>query len=314
MKRTILILMVCTMILSGCGAADSRKTTQTSESSGSGSKIPDEDGEEGLEMLGVPLSSLKPFEEPGKAAIKEQLGVTVPREAQITYSEFDQSAQTLHFTWTIGEGNKEYTENTDYYSVSFEKADLKKGSGNILYVRSQGADALKLTQALADSAFSKLSSMLKVSVPEEYRIVSDISSYAGVRSVLFSWEPRKTVDVDEKKYHAGYEFVEADYTGGTLVYLESVMGAGEASGESGTEKGKYTEEEIKEMKKSAEAFLSSNQFQTSGYVKYDVEHPLDKGNVLFYYRYQDEKYQTMIVYVNAKNNIVGFALSPGSLS
>lgn len=303
MKKIVVpIIILCSVMLSACNDKTSQKLSSNSDFDGTVLEV-NADGNmnnsDSVE-LGVPLSSLSPYEEPAKVAIKEQLGVKVPGEAKITSSSFDKTDSSLIFTWTV-KGKNEYT---DYYSVSFNNVNIKKGTGDVIYVRSQGVAASMLTEKLTVSAINSFSNMLNTHIPEGSKLVVDISAYDGERSVSFNWwEPKQDMKATVAKYCAGYEQVNSNYSDATLVLLETV------EEENLLNKGKYTDNEIQEMRKSAEAFTFSKKIKTSGYARYKIETPGERGNVAFYFNLKNNKYKSAIIYVNAKGKIVGFALS-----
>ena len=67
---------------------------------------------------------------------------------------------------------------------------------------------------------------------------------------------------------------------------------------------------IEAMQKTAQAFVDSQSMNISGYEKYSMEEWKESGKLSFYFNITDDRYQSVIVSVSAKNGVVGFALSP----
>lgn len=250
--------------------------------------------------LGVPPSLLSPFLRPAKEEIKKQLGITVPDEAQVTFSAHDREEASLNMTWTL----ETEQGSTDYFSAAFENVNISKGTGKPVYVRSQGTAAERLVKTLASNAKKALEVTLNAPVSKDNRLVAELSAYAGERTAVLQWEPAQNSAADATRYFAGYEQILKDYSGGTLVTLETVQEGKPLA------KGVYTEKQIEGMRQTARAFLTSQEIGAAEYVRYTVETPGEKGNAAFYFSRAEKDYPTVVVYVNAKEAVSGYALSP----
>lgn len=258
----------------------------------------DDRGGEEIE-LNVPLEQLAPFIAPAKTAIKEQLGIDVPADAHITFSEFNDYNNKLEFTWYGYSGLGDY-------SVTFQDVNLSAGTGTVIYVRTQGAEALALTSALALQAENAFAEMLGTPILPGSRLEATLSIDDGQRSVWFSWYPVPQLETSISPYAVCYEEVSKEYDEGTLVVLT-------------TEQKKCLilqddpdqSVEIEYMRAMAESFLSTQGMEDFDFLRYEKERDTDhrRGDAYFYFDLREGKYGIMTVSVNADGRVTGFFLN-----
>lgn len=248
--------------------------------------------------LEVSLEELEPFLEAARMAFKEQLGINVPDQARIDYSEVYKEDTALDFAWYDGKG-------LNYYSARFRHVDLHAGTGDIIYVRTYGSDAILLTRALAVQGEEAFSQILGRSIVPDSRLEVDLSIYDdGRRSVLLSWHPIPQLETGIDQYVAGYEDVNNTCDKGTLVLLETQPRKCRVIDE-------VTEQnpEVKSRRAAAELFLSNQGMEVADLLKVEKDHNKEEGQVYFCFQLTSGKYNIINVSVNADGEVTGFSLS-----
>jgi hypothetical protein len=175
----------------------------------------------------VPDELLLPYLVPAKEAIFKRLGVTVHEDAGIVFSEFDEELDMLNISWLYNGGaeNEDVYQNLDknrnYYSAGFNNVDLDKGTGTVVYVRTQGNTANERTETLSAQALKEFETQRGEPVPETLMLVTDMWEWDGTeRSVLFTWQQTADINMPYPTHTAGYDNVNADFTDGDLSFLE----------------------------------------------------------------------------------------------
>lgn len=249
----------------------------------------------------IPFSKeqAEPFMTLGKQFIQEKLDVPFLESVRLAFHQADDKGG-VSLTWRGLESDAVSPEESSYYSVGFENADIEKGTGTVHTVGASGSVIQETVRTLQEEGRSSLLTELSDAPSPENVLYPSLDWVDGSKRLHLLWT-NDNFDLGYYTYHeVTYEQVNEDCTSGELVYLHSLR----TKMQNVAVMENLSEEKNEELKIQAEEYASDLGYDIDTY----VESYVFGDTINFVFTVKDSRFSQVGLALNIFGDLCGRAV------